>query len=238
MHPILLFHGLTASPSEFNELIKDFDKLGWSYLAPQLSGHNGEVSELSIIKADSWLKEAEESFLKVIQNSKKCILIGQSFGGLLALHIAKLYPEQIEKIILLAPPIRFRKAKDEFFLNLFSYFPDIILDRLPCIPKKTRLADTFVFPREALTHHSLGAAARVIFIRRKILKEIRKVLSPMLIIQDPNDHIVSKNSPQMISEVLSPEQLQIKWIPEGEHELLCCKKHEEVRRLIINFLSQ
>jgi len=95
MRNIIFIHGLESSGTGFKG----------SYLKglfPNILSPNFKMFKKNI-SLDSLLKERMGQLSKILINENSWIIIGSSFGGLMATLYALLYPKKIERLILLAP---------------------------------------------------------------------------------------------------------------------------------------
>ncbi len=101
-HAVLLLHGWSASPQEFEALILALKAHGIPYYAPQLTGFGlGDLHLLYTIKAADWLRDALYSYDLLAAVAQKVSIIGHSNGGVLAVYIAQQRP--VKHLILSAP---------------------------------------------------------------------------------------------------------------------------------------
>lgn len=101
MKQIVFLHGYGARKTQFEKVKNYLHKFG-NVFAPELPGLIDEKS------LDSHSYSAYCNWLKVFmdkQNPEKVILIGNSFGAAVALHFVHKFPEKLEKVILVEPPL-------------------------------------------------------------------------------------------------------------------------------------
>lgn len=108
---ILMIHGFVGGCYDFfnfqNELeiIKKFDVYTFT-----LPGHDKII--VNDVKYQEWIKESTNQIEFLINNGyKEIYLIGHSMGGVIASHLASLYP-QVKKLVLAAPAFRYFYFKD------------------------------------------------------------------------------------------------------------------------------
>lgn len=96
MKKVIILHGWTKTLGKWRELIDALEKKGISADLPKIPGLTEKVKEI-------WKLEDYVKWLKNIVDKEKdkVILIGHSNGGKIALAFTNLYPEKVEKLILI-----------------------------------------------------------------------------------------------------------------------------------------
>lgn len=236
---ILLFHGLTSSPDELTSLTDALADAGFTAAAPPLAGH-GDIHTLKRVRIETWLTDAAQSLHAIRQSTPPGPLFvgGLSFGALLALHLALRSDTPIRGLILLAPPFQLRRRLDEIQLQLLRHLPDSVVDSLGIRPKSRAHETRLVLPRQCLTHHSIGSAVRMVKLRHTLLAESRQLSTPVLIVQDPHDHLVHPDGVDPFIEVAENAEVDTIWLPGGEHELTLGPRHHEVSHVVIEFMNR
>ena len=187
---VILFHGMTGTPSEMEELAVSLHSSGFDCFAPRLSGHDLSIEELGNVSLARWIEDAER-MIETTKYYRNVYVVGQSFGALLALHLLVKFPDTIKAGVLLSLPWNFRSKVEEVVLTALSYLPDSILNKLGYRKKKHRDGVHFRRKRHAYSSHSIGAAARVFQLRARLAKTIYKLKRPVLLLHDPLDHHLS-----------------------------------------------
>jgi len=101
--PIVLLHGWGASAYNFRALLGRLADAGFRVIAPDLRGHG--LSETAF-PAGAWTREAMAGWVRELFDAlgvRRCVLVGQSIGGALALDAAALMPDRVAAVVLLAP---------------------------------------------------------------------------------------------------------------------------------------
>lgn len=108
---ILMIHGFVGGNYDFDnfhnelQLYKKFDVFTYT-----LPAHDKII--VKDVKFKQWLDESQRQIEILINNGyKEIYLIGHSMGGVIAAHLASIYP-QVKKLVLAAPAFRYFYFKD------------------------------------------------------------------------------------------------------------------------------
>lgn len=103
--PIIYLHGGPGGRinDKHIQILSNFTDDGYDvYLYDQIgSGESSRLSNISDYTADRHIKDLHEIIKKI--GAQKVILIGQSWGGILATFFAGAFPNEVEKIVLTNP---------------------------------------------------------------------------------------------------------------------------------------
>ncbi|MHA1149242.1 MAG: alpha/beta fold hydrolase [Promethearchaeota archaeon] len=134
--PILLLHGFPEFHYSYRYLMPilaqkrkviAIDQRGYNE-----SAHPKKVKNYSI----KWLMRDVVEVIKIISPSKKVILVGHDWGGAVSWHVARFYPNMIEKLIILnCPPVEllFKAIRHNPKQMIMSYY--IMLFQIPKLPE-------------------------------------------------------------------------------------------------------
>ncbi len=235
---VILLHGMTSSPTEMLNLTEAITAAGFTAISPLLPGHDTSISEMKKVRLTQWKQCAEEAYLATERlNTEKIFVVGLSFGALLALFLAENHNNKINGIVLLSPPYRLRSTPDDLALSALSYLPEVALDILPISEKRHRPEARFSQPRQAYDQHSIGASARMMTLRREVLKSTANICCRTLILSDPDDHLVSSNSPKLLAEKLHSAKVEVKYFLGGLHELNIGPFAADITKEVLSFIS-
>ena len=109
--PIVLMHGLTANAHAFDGILEAGLLAGARVICPDLRGRG-----LSSMPAYGYSMQDHAMDIIGLLDAlglQKVILGGHSFGGLLSVYIASLYPDRVEKVILLDAGVRLNTRTPE-----------------------------------------------------------------------------------------------------------------------------
>lgn len=85
---ILCIHGFTGAPDGLRYLGERLAGRGFSVSAVLLPGHGTRVEDLETVTRHEWTAHVEDAFDRLAARCSRVAVVGQSMGGLLALHLA------------------------------------------------------------------------------------------------------------------------------------------------------
>lgn len=96
MKKVIILHGWTKNLYKWNDFLKNLDKKSIEYEFPKIPGLTGSLDDIwNLDDYIKWLKKITD------KQKDKVILIGHSNGGRIALAFTNLFPEKVEKLILI-----------------------------------------------------------------------------------------------------------------------------------------
>jgi esterase/lipase len=179
-----LIHGYTGSPTDFNELPFYLNKeFKANVRVPLLKGHGESISSLDNLKYGDFLNPIKRELKKEISNGKKIVLIGISFGGLMALDLAKNFSPL--SVIVISLPFQFKfplNVPGIGFLGIFKKY------------WKKYLSEEEKNLRQGFHYNSMHKNGFYIVnsLKKKLRNSLYKIKSPFLGIQVKNDLLSSK----------------------------------------------
>lgn len=137
-HVVLILHGFSASPQEFQFLIPYLEENKINYHVPSLDGFGlDNTALLNQTRRQDWYRSCLAIYDTLSQTADKVSVIGHSMGAILAAYIASNRP--VHGLILTAPgfyPIEAHKIHKLFLMiPVISFFYTILL---PYVPKAFR----------------------------------------------------------------------------------------------------
>ncbi len=111
--PLLLLHGMGASGDAYRELMAGLAD-EYRLIAPDLPGFG--FSEMTKPYRLSHLVEWVAAFRDAL-DLPACPLIGHSFGGVLATRFTLAHPEDVTRLVLLAPALLVRQRVPKFVMH-------------------------------------------------------------------------------------------------------------------------
>ena len=232
---VLLLHSFTSTPYEMRELAYYLAKRGISVYAPLLAGHGTTPADLSKMRIEDWQESVEQAYLLLRQHVKKIFVVGSSFGGNLAFHLATKFTNPLSGIVSMGTPIKVRWQKF-FKTGLYSYglFKKNQKKRRQDYRMVYDEKDQVVYP--VMPTVSLRRFFK--FIKQITIPTLSKVTVPTLIIQSSHDRIVDSRSASYIHQNLAATDKRIFWMNGSSHALTVDDKRELLFNRIYHFIVE
>lgn len=119
---MILIHGWAMNSAVWEELSESLaDNI------PVVSVDLPGYGQSPMLEEEYNLENISKCFEKLIQMAESSIILGWSFGGLVAMEIAKQYPEQVRQVILVGATPRFVQGEDwphAVEADVFNQFAD------------------------------------------------------------------------------------------------------------------
>jgi carboxylesterase len=101
---VVLVHGFTGTPYEVRYLGEQCARAGFTVRAPLLPGHGTTLEDLDATTWNDWAEAVERAVDSMRVRCARVAVVGQSLGGLLALHLAS-HRRDIACVASLAAPL-------------------------------------------------------------------------------------------------------------------------------------
>ena len=102
---VLCIHGFTGTPFEMRHLGRRLADRGLTVSGPALPGHVTTPEHLDSTTWRDWYHGVETAFDRLRSRCTQVAVVGQSLGGLLALHLASKRGDQVAAVVSLAAPL-------------------------------------------------------------------------------------------------------------------------------------
>ena len=208
-----IIHGFSSSTYETKELAEFLGKNGYHALTRNLPGHGTSVEECNNIKYQDWLSFVEQDLAEFSIKSDKIVVIGMSMGGVLALHLASLFP--VECVISAAAVFHFRDHQKLKYLNSFlcKLFP--IRPKIKSYP--TDIIDELVL--HGYDQYPMIALNEFMKMNRLVKKELKKIKCPTMILHANIDQTSLSINIDIIKNNVPSDVKLVKYYDHATHNI-------------------
>jgi len=211
---VLLLHGFTSGPHEMKPVSEALKNKGYSIFIPLLPGHGSTPEDLLRCTWHDWFVGAKESLFTLRKTCDRIIVIGQSMGGTLALHLAAHY--QVDGVVALAPGLFFKEKMTRllpFVSRLIRYRkklkgPDIH-DEKERINQKPYSYD----------RTPLKAAYQLKQMFEHVINDLPEIYAPVLLMHSTQDHVIDYKSSEYIYDKISSAHKKLLTLNKSYHVL-------------------
>ncbi|MGC9031256.1 MAG: alpha/beta fold hydrolase [Minisyncoccia bacterium] len=234
---ILILHGWGKGSETWKTIQEILEKEGLENISLDLPGFGKSQEPQNIWGIEDFSKFILH-FIDVL-NLRKIILIGHSFGGQIALKFSILFPERIEKLILISPATLRNKNKK---LNIRKKIAETLLKFKNFLPKflqKSNIIKKIIYKISGATDYYL-ASDMMKEIFKKITKEdlendLEKINNKTLILWGKRDKILPyKNGIFLNEKIKNSKLILIENCSHSPH----LEYPEEFSKIILNFIKE
>jgi len=234
-------HGLGGRADQWREQIKVL-RDQHTLIIPHILGHGSSQKPKPILSNPYSFYELDQDLAALFNQyrGKKNIILGHSYGGVLATSLAKNYQNEINKLVLFNPAPCQPRQKTPFVYQ----FPVFLLEMLKPFLNQLFLKKAFdknAFSKLLQKESSAGMNNKMYVIKAMIegMKTIKsmdlsKITIPTLIVMGETDGIFSKETIKGCYHYLPHHQFKI--IKNTAH-LTMLEKPKEVNQLLVRFLE-
>jgi carboxylesterase len=246
---VLVLHGFSGTPWEVRPIAEAFGRLGCSVEAPTLAGHGAALADLARSTWRDWLSTAEAAVGRLEAAAARdgagpappVAVVGFSMGGLLALRLARLYPQRISALAVISAPLRLRRLQ---VLGIRA------LARLPIdYPRHPRLAVPKLFGSDlsdpamraenpALNAFPLAALENLIDVMDTVRADLPSVRQPALVVHGRHDHTVPMDDSLELTGSLGSDVIERLWLERSFHVVARDVERAAVLEAVTRFIGK
>jgi carboxylesterase len=174
-------------------LAECFVDAGFSVELPLLAGHGTRPEDLAETRFDDWLESARAAYVELSARTDRTAVVALSMGGLLALYLARAYPE-IAGLVLINP---FVCPPDPSLVATLEEAVDAGVVMMPSIDGDIKRAGVDSGGYDAMPICPMlsmfgGASA--------MTDHLVEVTCPVLLLTSREDHVVAPDSGELLEE--------------------------------------
>lgn len=211
----LIIHGYGGSIGDYRQFAEALNHQGLTVHGVRLAGHGQGLSALRQTTIVDWQASVDAAWEQLRARCRRMIIIGSSFGGVLALDLARRQPAGVDGLVLVNTALSYSGA---------GVFQGIILRLMrlvtPYYPKRgltpeerargLRVGSTAAWPID-------GILATAAFARRVIIPSLPQITTPALVLTSSHDPVVSERNGQLLIQRLGSPHKASAHIPVQTH---------------------
>lgn len=209
---VLFIHGIVGTPNHFTDFV-NLVPSEMSVCNMLLDGHGKGVSEFSKTSMDKWKSQVDAKVTELSKTHSKIIIVAHSMGTLFAINESVKHPDKIQKLFLLATPLKLF-IKPQMMLNTMKVYFGLIKDS----DKKAQAAQRAYGIKDSKNIFKyIGWIPRYL----ELFKEIKAVRKSVLLISTPcdvyqsaHDEMVSVKSTNILNK---NNNIKVKVLAKSSH---------------------
>jgi carboxylesterase len=225
---VLLLHGFTSSVQSVNGLVPRLQARDIPCHLPVLRGHGSRPEELQGVIWRDWLEDARRGLFELCGREGRCLVVGLSMGGLLALHLAAEHAPRVAGVVSLAPCLEFRSP----LVRLLG-----LIQRVrPWWPSSPEYADPELAAFDDNYPRFPVSAFAQLFAYREVVRDLLPLVrAPLLILAARRDPVVRPDSADLILKGVASAYKEVRWFDLTKHEMLRDVEREAVAEAVLGF---
>jgi carboxylesterase len=238
----ICLHGITGTPFEVRSIAEALGRAGYSVEAPMLAGHGGTLRDLASTRWPDWLRSAERAMEDLRQRvgERPIAMVGFSMGGLLALRLARLYPERIAALVVIAAPLRLRPFQVRSIRAVCRLPIDFQSVPLACVPKLngSDISDSEMrHANPGLRAFPISALESLLDLMDNVRPDLPSIRTPTLVIHGRHDHTVPMEDSLELTGSLGSEVIERLWLERSFHIVTLDVERSTVANAVVSFLT-
>lgn len=225
---VFLSHGFTATTAEVRLLAKRLHAAGYTVAGPLLPGHGTQPEDLNRVRWQDWVASGEETYQRLRGCCERVFVGGESTGAILALYLASQHPEAAG-VLAYAPAIKLNLSRyNRLRLHLLAPF-------VPWVPKASvdGSANWQGYPV-----NPLKGTLQLLHFQRAVLKRLKRIHQPVLVMQGRLDTTVHTNAGKIILNGVSSPIKELYWMEKSSHVIIIDQELDEATRITLDFLHR
>ncbi|MBC7236862.1 MAG: alpha/beta fold hydrolase [Chloroflexi bacterium] len=230
----VFLHGFVGTPQQFWALGEYLHARAITVYAPLLPGHGTRPEELNRVSWQDWVKTGQRAICELRARCKNVFVGGLSLGGLLATHLAIMYPD-LSGLILYAPAFR--------VANPFLPIAGLARHVLGQVPMNWDRAIGLVDRAAAaeMWHYEtcpVGGVHELYKLQRVVRRELGDVRVPVILFQSAQDTLLHPEAGTQMFEGLGSADKELVTLYNSGHVLTMDVEREAVFARTYGFITR
>jgi carboxylesterase len=219
---VLCLHGITGTPFEVRPIAEALGRAGYTVAAPMLAGHGGTLGDLARTTWPDWLRTAQAALdgLQTQVGGRPVAICGFSMGGLLALHLARLYPQRVSALVVMGTPLRLRRFQVATIRAVCHLPVNFAAHPTVCIPKPNAsdVSDPEMrYANPGLRAFPIAALKQLFDLMDVVRGDLPSVKTPTLVAHGRHDHVVPMEDSLELTGSLASDVIERLWLERSFH---------------------
>jgi len=196
---ILMIHGFTGSPASMLPMGEWFAEQDLSVVGVRLPGHGTSVEDLRRREWTEWFEEVIAATSAMRGRCRTVVVLAQSMGAALAVHLAATRPSDVDGLVLCSPYV--------FDLRLLAIpVGRIFVRQVRGVGNDIARPGQDEKAYEVMPVEGISTMFRLLQFARA---ELPRVRTPALVFQPGQDHTVPRSNPRKVFEALGSERKEL-----------------------------
>lgn len=224
---VLMLHGFSGSPASLRPMGGWFADQGLSVLGVRLPGHGTNLEDFAERRWPEWYAAAETALDDLRGRCSRILVVAQSFGAALAVHLAAEHPDNVDGLALLSPYLFDPRLLIVPVARLLKRRAKAVGDDI-AKPGVTELAYPEVPVPAIVTMTAFLKIAR---------RDLGRVRAPTLVFAPAHDHTIPRSNPRRVLEALGSSSKALVACPSSYHVISLDHDAPMVQERILAFLK-
>jgi carboxylesterase len=220
-----MIHGFTGSPASMRPMGEWFAGQAMSVQGVRLPGHGTSVDDLRERSWTEWGDAAADGLAGMREHCRTVIVLGQSMGGALAIHLAATDPGALDGLVLCSPYVFDIRLMALPVGRLFLKQVDGVANDIARPGQDERAYD--VLPVEGI--------ATMFRLLQHARAELPTVRTPTLVFEPGADHTIPRSNPRKVHDALGSTRKELIRCPRSYHVITLDHDAEMVRERVRDF---
>ena len=225
---IVMVHGFTGSPASMRPMGQWFAEQGLCVEGVRLPGHGTSVEDLRLRQWTEWFDEVVAATSRMRERCRTTVVLGQSMGGALVLHLAAARPGDVDGLVLCSPYV--------FDIRLLALpVGRLLRKQVPGVGNDIARPGQDEKAYEVLPVEGIATMFRLLQLARV---ELPRVRAPALVFEPGQDHTIPRSNPRKVYEALGSERKELIRCPRSFHVITLDNDAEMVRERVLAFARE
>ena len=215
---IYLIHGFSSTTYELKLLAEVLSGKGYHVVLNNLPGHGTNVDDCNKYQYTDWLDYSKIEFAKLCSSCDNVFIIGCSMGAVIALYLSSIFP--VSGVIVGGAVIKFKLTLSTYYLN--TMLCHILKKRAKKLTFPKEIRDTIKF--YGYNKYPLIALNEFRKMNNVVLKKLKDIKSPILIIHSDHDNVSIRENVDIITSKISSKNQEILELEYAHHNMFDTNK--------------